>query len=558
MAFALGDGSVRLVDRRMTQDFIGKIDTSVLGDRDTVGRYKPYCIGTQPHKITSVQFNSVGSELLVSYSEDYVYLFNSHLFHVGSLRDRASTVDSSAFITRPVYLSQLECYSPDRRRKQGTSVKRKPPSNYHHSPPTSSKSTAKGGSTPPPKKLRLRGDWSDTGPEARPESDSDGGRRESGHLMNRMSRMFARWIDMSLNPGSDNETSDREEVPGRYRRRRIPPPTSDRGASPTALSSSSSDNSFQLFDSDSEETVEEEKRKEKEKEGEGEREEVLARGQEREKTGDVSELREHTAALDSIDDNLTNALDTSNGSLCPTKSEGVATMDLATSCDSSRSSVQAAAANDSFDDRGCGKRESSNKQSFTVEERNNAVCDTESKLIASDTGEARRHNRNTDTSRTNCTTPASTELCESLEKEGDEHTCDFDSQTEPTSNDKEGEHVISHDQIDSVASNVEVTIENRTKKPFTVDSPAVVFEGETDSDDCDGGGSCDSYMIESRDNEVQLTSRYFMRYRGHRNSRTMVGVLGSQLGHVLVESDQLDRFPSLFLEYYALYLSIIE
>ena len=547
MAFALGDGSVRLVDRRMTQDFIGKIDTSVLGDRDTVGRYKPYCIGTQPHKITSVQFNSVGSELLVSYSEDYVYLFNSHLFHVGSLRDRGSTVDSSAFITRPVYLSQLECYSPDRRRKQGSSVKRKPPSNYHHSPPTSSKSTAKGGSTPPPKKLRLRGDWSDTGPEARPESDTDGGRREGGHLMNRMSRMFARWIDMSLNPGSDNETSDREEVPGRYRRRRVPPPTTDRGASPTALSSSSSDNSFQLFDSDSEETVEEEKKEEKEKEGEGEREEELARGEERAKARDVhvSELREHPVALDSIDDNLTNALDTSNGSVCATKSEGVATMDLATSCDSSRSSVQAAAANDSVDDRGSVKHENSNEQSFAIEESNDVMCDTESKLIASDTGEAKRHDRNTaDTSRTNCTPPASLELCESLDKEDNERTCAFDSQIEPTSINKEGEHVISHDQIDSVASNVEVTIENRTKKPFTVDSPAVVIEGETDSDDCDGGGSCDSYMIESRDNEVQLTSRYFMRYRGHRNSRTMVGVRGSQQGRMLVQSGQLHRSPS--------------
>ena len=63
VAFALGDGSVRLVDRRMTQDLIGKIDLPDLAERGTVKQYKPYSIGTQPCKITSVQFNSVGSEL---------------------------------------------------------------------------------------------------------------------------------------------------------------------------------------------------------------------------------------------------------------------------------------------------------------------------------------------------------------------------------------------------------------------------------------------------------------------------------------------------------------
>ena len=46
----------------------------------------------------------------------------------------------------------------------------------------------KSDSVPPAKKLHLRGDWSDTGPKARPEVDSKGGGgrgRERGHLMNR-------------------------------------------------------------------------------------------------------------------------------------------------------------------------------------------------------------------------------------------------------------------------------------------------------------------------------------------------------------------------------------
>ena len=88
--------------------------------------------------------------------------------------------------------------------------------------------------------------------------------------MNRMSRMFAQWIDMSLSPSSANEStsSDCGDVPGHYchhRRKRVPPPlpTHRDGASPSASSATSSNDSFQLFDSDSNKT--------KVEEGEGER-----------------------------------------------------------------------------------------------------------------------------------------------------------------------------------------------------------------------------------------------------------------------------------------------
>ena len=44
----------------------------------------------------------------------------------------------------------------------------------------------------------------------------------------------------------------------------------------------------------------------------------------------------------------------------------------------------------------------------------------------------------------------------------------------------------------SVASNVTVNIENTTKDSSPDSAPAVVVEGETDSDDtCEEGGSCD-------------------------------------------------------------------
>ena len=195
----------------------------------------------------------------------------------------------------------MESYSLERRKKRSSFVKRKSLSNYDDSPPASStsKPAPKSDSVPPAKKLHLRGDWSDTGPKARPDVDFEGGGkggegggeggggrgRERGHLMNRMSRMFAQWIDMSLSPSSTNETSssDHEDVPGRYRhhrRRRVPPPppTHHDETSPSTSSVTSSNDSFQLFDSDSNETEMEEQ--------EGERGE--------------SEFRDHPATLDDI------------------------------------------------------------------------------------------------------------------------------------------------------------------------------------------------------------------------------------------------------------------
>ncbi|MEQ2264737.1 hypothetical protein XENORESO_017973, partial [Xenotaenia resolanae] len=50
---------------------------------------------------------------------------------------------------------------------------------------------------PPVKRLRLRGDWSDTGPRARPESERerDGEQSPNVSLMQRMSDMLSRWFE---------------------------------------------------------------------------------------------------------------------------------------------------------------------------------------------------------------------------------------------------------------------------------------------------------------------------------------------------------------------------
>lgn len=64
---------------------------------------------------------------------------------------------------------------------------------------------------PPVKRLRLRGDWSDTGPQARPEADEEV--TSENNLMQRMSELFSRWIEdaMSATLRRASTSSDEEE-----------------------------------------------------------------------------------------------------------------------------------------------------------------------------------------------------------------------------------------------------------------------------------------------------------------------------------------------------------
>lgn len=97
-----------------------------------------------------------GSELLVSYCADYVYLF--------ALRGA------------------------------------KQPRSIHDEDSEGGYSNGSNGhrNVPPLKRLRLRGDWSDTGPNARPESEHPS---PENSLMQRMSDMFARWLEESFRAG---------------------------------------------------------------------------------------------------------------------------------------------------------------------------------------------------------------------------------------------------------------------------------------------------------------------------------------------------------------------
>ena len=271
IACGLGQGNVKLLDRRM----IGlnrnyTLNPSQAVERTTCKTFRPEVLGNQSHKITSIQFNDVGSELLVSYSEDYVYLYNSGLFGTGS----------GTHISRPSFLSRLETHSPGLCRRRGERVKRKPVfasvavETDAADDSTTSGETSNEQCPPSTKKLRLRGDWSDTGPEARPKTQAE--EEEGGsNLMNRMSRMFAQWIDMSLTSESEGAPPPipprRDRLIDRFRRRRaerererarqemrergeghVGGTNAARESPMMSSTSSSSDSSFNLFDSDTE------------------------------------------------------------------------------------------------------------------------------------------------------------------------------------------------------------------------------------------------------------------------------------------------------------------
>ncbi|XP_076766443.1 DDB1- and CUL4-associated factor 6 isoform X1 [Xylocopa sonorina] len=160
IAIGCSDSTVRILDRRT-------LGTPATGWTDTPGAVKALCTFTVPefegnsYRITSLNYSPDGQDVLVSYSSDHLYLFN--------VKDQASV--------------QLR---KDVAIRKGDSKKQKLRS------------------TLPVRRLRLRGDWSDTGPDARPECES--GRRSGTEiaqarpvlhtsLMQRMTDVLSRMLN---------------------------------------------------------------------------------------------------------------------------------------------------------------------------------------------------------------------------------------------------------------------------------------------------------------------------------------------------------------------------
>ncbi|RXM33843.1 DDB1- and CUL4-associated factor 6 [Acipenser ruthenus] len=166
LAVGCSDSSVRIYDRRM----LGTRATGNYMGRGTTGmcvRFVPNHLSNKSCRVTSLCYSNDGQEILVSYSSDYIYLFNPQ--------------DDQA--------KELKGPSDERREELRQ---------------------------PPVKRLRLRGDWSDTGPRARPECERerDGEQSPNVSLMQRMSDMLSRWFEEASEVAQSSRGRTRSRVRG--------------------------------------------------------------------------------------------------------------------------------------------------------------------------------------------------------------------------------------------------------------------------------------------------------------------------------------------------------
>ncbi|KAM9320171.1 DDB1- and CUL4-associated factor 6 [Gastrophryne carolinensis] len=162
LAVGCSDSTVRIYDRRM----LGTGVTNPCANRGTTGmcvRFVPSHLVNKSCRVTSLCYSEDGQELLVSYSTDYIYLFDPK-------DDKAKELK----------------FSPAGQRREEARQ-------------------------PPLKRLRLRGDWSDTGPRSRPESERerDGDNATNASLMQRMSDMLSRWFEEASEVAQSNRRRGR-------------------------------------------------------------------------------------------------------------------------------------------------------------------------------------------------------------------------------------------------------------------------------------------------------------------------------------------------------------
>ncbi|KAL1769619.1 DDB1-and CUL4-associated factor 6 isoform X6 [Sigmodon hispidus] len=166
LSVGCSDSSVRIYDRRM----LGTRATGNYAGRGTTGmvaRFIPSHLSNKSCRVTSLCYSEDGQEILVSYSSDYIYLFDPK--------------DDTA--------RELKTPAEERREELRQ---------------------------PPVKRLRLRGDWSDTGPRARPESERerDGEQSPNVSLMQRMSDMLSRWFEEASEVAQSNRGRGRPRPRG--------------------------------------------------------------------------------------------------------------------------------------------------------------------------------------------------------------------------------------------------------------------------------------------------------------------------------------------------------
>ncbi|GAB6029328.1 hypothetical protein CHUAL_005095 [Chamberlinius hualienensis] len=204
LAVACGDGYIRIYDRRV-------LGTPATGfsegpsHRGLLCKFSVPEFKGKPYRTTSLVYSPDGAELLVSFSSEYIYLFRFN----GSEVEQKSNNE----------LCDPSCSSVNSDKKQQKTMagKKKKGKNLPETCVT--------------KKFRLRGDWSDTGPHARPEREGRSeGLSQRSSLMNHMSDVLTRMLhdarrqmQIPVEYDAEEEAEEQEE----NRSDSVPLPTSN-------------------------------------------------------------------------------------------------------------------------------------------------------------------------------------------------------------------------------------------------------------------------------------------------------------------------------------------
>lgn len=198
LAIGCADSMIRVYDRRQLSTGVTGADPSRSGAM--LHCFSAPSVKKRNHRITSLAYSHDGEEILVSYSSEHLYLFN---FKDNEGENQVPLVKSIKD------LDEVSGASMD----EGSAAS---------DPSSSSDPTTSGeyvfrpcaGRQPPVKRLRLRGDWSDTGPNARPEREREPSQDETASsIMQRMSNMLTRLLEGRLRQGGNNEARSSNDAP---------------------------------------------------------------------------------------------------------------------------------------------------------------------------------------------------------------------------------------------------------------------------------------------------------------------------------------------------------
>ncbi|RUS73153.1 hypothetical protein EGW08_019095 [Elysia chlorotica] len=210
LAVSTSDGIVRLFDRRMLKSQ----DTHAMNE-SLIFKFSPPMASLsqssssnggrqRSYRVTSLNYRPGSHDLLVNYSSENIYLFNTY-----DIRQKMSFSAASQVATQQSTSSGIKVTetggqaSTSRNDHQAVSTNQEASASVASSPPSDAGSESELSSFKPIKRLRLRGDWSDTGPDARP-----GGEEPAQNIMQRMSDLLTRMLNSH---GNQEEADERDE-----------------------------------------------------------------------------------------------------------------------------------------------------------------------------------------------------------------------------------------------------------------------------------------------------------------------------------------------------------